>query len=311
MAHSHGDEGHAHDTAGAKVAARRADSRRRMLVALAINVVMLVAEAVGGFLTGSLALLADAGHVLSDVSAITLGLIAASIAARAGSARRTFGLQRAEVLAGLVNGLALVAISIWIAFEAIGRFSESVELDAVPVLALGFFGLAGNVVATIVLARGERGDINLEGVLRHSAADALGSVGVIASALVILATGWEEADAVASLLIAALVLASSWRLISEPLDVLMEAAPGSIDVDELGAALCRTEGVVAVHDLHVWTVTSGFIALSAHVVVAQGADRDLTRASVAMLLRDEYGIEHTTLQMEDEEDDGLITVENA
>jgi cobalt-zinc-cadmium efflux system protein len=231
------------------------------------------------------------------------------MAARAGGAQRTFGLQRAEVLAGLVNGIALVAISIWIAVEAIGRFSESVELDAGPVLALGAFGLAGNVVATIVLARGERGDINLEGVLRHSVADALGSVGVIASALVILATGWEEADAVASLLIAALVLASSWRLISEPLGVLMEAAPRHVDVEELGAEVCKLDGVVAVHDLHVWTVTSGFVALSAHVVVADGVDRDLTRASVAIFLRDEYAIEHTTLQMEDEVGDGLITVE--
>lgn len=306
MAHTH-----AHGVAGTAIAARREDSRRRMKIALAINVVMLVAEAVGGFLTGSLALLADAGHVLSDVGAIALGMIAASIAARAGSAQRTFGLQRAEVLAGLANGLALVAISIFIAIEAIGRFSESVELDAAPVLALGFFGLAGNVVATVVLAGGERGDINLEGVLRHSAADALGSVGVIVSAAVILATGWEEADAIASLLIAALVLASSWRLISEPLDVLMEAAPGNIDVDELGAELCRTDGVTAVHDLHVWTVTSGFVALAAHVVVAEGADRDLTRASLAIMLRDEYGIEHTTLQMEDEADDGLIAVDGA
>jgi cobalt-zinc-cadmium efflux system protein len=299
---------HAHGVADAAIAARREDSRRRMLIALAINVVMLVAEAVGGFITGSLALLADAGHVLSDVGAIALGLIAASFAARGGGAQRTFGLQRAEVLAGLLNGVALVAISIWIAVEAIGRFSDPVELDAAPVLALGAFGLAGNVIATLVLARGERGDINLEGVLRHSAADALGSVGVIVAAAVILTTGWEEADAVASLLISALVLASSWRLISEPVDVLMEAAPGNVDVDELGEALCRADGVVAVHDLHVWTVTSGFVALSAHVVVADGSDRDLTRASLALLLRDEYGIEHTTLQMEDEGEEGLISV---
>jgi cobalt-zinc-cadmium efflux system protein len=282
-----------------------------MLVALALNVVMLVAEAVGGFITGSLALLADAGHVLSDVGAIALGMTAASIAARAGSARRTFGLQRAEVLAGLVNGVALVAISIWIAVEAIGRFSESVELDAAPVLALGVLGLAGNVAATIVLARGERGDINLEGVLRHSAADALGSVGVIVSAVVILATGWEEADAVASLLISGLVLASSWRLISEPVNVLMEAAPQGMDVDRLGGELCRVDEVLAIHDLHVWTVTSGFEALSAHVVVRPGSDRDLVRARLELLLRDEFGIEHTTLQMEEEAAEGLLSVEGA
>ena len=280
-----------------------------MLIALALNVVMLVAEAVGGFITGSLALLADAGHLLSDVGAIALGMTAASIAARAGGARRTFGLQRAEVLAGLVNGIALVGISIWIAVEAIGRFSESVDLDAAPVLALGVLGLAGNVAATVVLARGERGDINLEGVLRHSAADALGSIGVIASAVVILATGWEEADAVASLLISGLVLASSWRLISEPVNVLMEAAPQGMDVDRMGGELCRVDEVLAIHDLHVWTVTSGFEALSAHVVVRPGADRDLVRARLELLLRDEFGIEHTTLQMEEEATDGLLSIE--
>ena len=304
MAHSH-----AHGAAGAKLAGRRADSRRRMLWALAINIVMLVAEAVGGFITGSLALLADAGHVLSDVGAIALGLTAAAVAQRAGGVQRTFGLQRAEVLAGLVNGIALVAISVWIAVEAIGRFSESVDLDAGPVLALGFFGLAGNILATVVLARGERGDVNLEGVLRHSAADALGSIGVIAAALVILATGWEQADAVASLLISVLVLFSSWRLISEPMNVLMEAAPANIDVEELGAAICRHDGVRGVHDFHVWTVTSGFVALAAHVVVEAAADRDLTRAALELMLRDEYGIEHTTLQMEEEAPEGLISVE--
>ena len=291
------------------MAARRADSRRRMAIALAINVAMLVAEAVGGFITGSLALLADAGHVLSDVGAIALGMTAASVAARASSSQRTFGLQRAEVLAGLANGIALVAISVWIAIEAIGRLSDPVDLDAVPVLAIGVLGLAGNVIATLVLARGERGDINLEGVLRHSAADALGSIGVIVSAAVILTTGWEEADAVASLLIAALVLFSSWRLISEPFDVLMEAAPGDIDVQRLGTEICKVEEVQAVHDLHVWTVTSGFVALAAHVVVVPGAERDLTRARVELMLRDDFGIEHTTLQMEEEAPGGLISVE--
>jgi cobalt-zinc-cadmium efflux system protein len=282
-----------------------------MSIALAINLVMLVAEAVGGFITGSLALLADAGHVLSDVGAIALGMTAASMAAQAGGSQRTFGLQRAEVLAGLVNGIALVAISIWIGIEAIGRLSDPVDLDAGPVLALGVLGLAGNVAATIVLARGERGDINLEGVLRHSAADALGSVGVIVSAAVILIAGWEEADAIASLLIAALVLVSSWRLISEPLDVLMEAAPADVDVDRVGTEICKTDGVEAVHDLHVWTVTSGFVALSAHVVVQPDVDRDLTRARVELLLRDDFGIEHTTLQMEEEASGGLLSVDTS
>ena len=282
-----------------------------MLVALAINVVLLVAEAVGGLITGSLALLADAGHVLSDVGAIALGITAAAVAARGATSQRTFGLQRAEVFAGLVNGLALVVIAVLIAIEAIGRLSDPVELDAAPVLILGVVGLAGNVAATIVLARGERGDINLEGVLRHSAADALGSIGVIVSAVLILAAGLDAADPIASLLISALVLASSWRLIWEPINVLMEAAPAELDVDQMGQALCRVDDVISVHDLHVWTVTAGFVALAAHVVVREGTDRDLVRARLELLLRDSFGIEHTTLQMEEEAPGGLLEIENA
>ena len=280
-----------------------------MAIALAINLSLLVAEAVGGILTGSLALLADAGHVLFDVGAIALGMFAVRVAARGGGPRRTFGFQRAEVLAGLANGVALAVIAVLIGIEAVGRLSDPAELDAAPVLVLGAVGLAGNVAATWVLARGERGDVNLEGVLRHSAADALGSVGVIVSAILILATGLDAADPVASLLISALVLASSWRLISEPLDVLMEAAPHRLDVERLGREICAVDEVRGVHDLHVWTVTAGFETLAAHVVVDRGADRDLVRARVEMLLRDRFGIDHTTLQVEEEADEGLIQLD--
>jgi cobalt-zinc-cadmium efflux system protein len=293
------------------MAERRADSGRRMSIALAINLVLLVAEAVGGVLTGSLALLADAGHVLSDVGAIGLGMIALRIATRPGAPRRTFGLQRAEVLAGLANGLALVAIAVLIGIEAVGRLSDPAEIDAAPVLVLGVVGLAGNLAATWVLARGERSDVNLEGVLRHSAADALGSIGVIVSATLILVAGLDVADPLAGLLIAALVLASSWRLISEPLNVLMESAPQGFDVDGLAREICRLEEVRGVHELHVWTVTPGFEALAAHVVVIPGADRDLVRARLELLLRERFGIEHTTLQLEQEADEGLIQVEGA
>jgi cobalt-zinc-cadmium efflux system protein len=280
-----------------------------MTIALAINLVLLVAEAVGGLITGSLALLADAGHVLSDAGAIGLGLFAARLAARRTGSRRTFGLQRAEVLAGLVNGIALAVIAILIAIEAVGRISEPVELDAAPVLILGITGLAGNLVATWVLAGGERSDVNLEGVLRHSFADALGSVGVIVSAILILAAGLEVADPIASLLISALVLVSSWRLISEPVNVLMEAAPEGVDVDSLGRELCAVDGVRGIHDLHVWTVTAGFDALAAHVVVRPGADRDRVRLRLEALLHERFGIEHTTLQIVEEAEGGLLQVE--
>jgi len=299
---------HAHNHA---LDARRADSRRRMWIALGINVGLLVAEAIGGIITGSLALLADAGHLLSDAGAIVLALIAARLATLPAAGRRTFGYQRSEVLAALVNGLTLVVISIVIAVAAFGRFGDPPEIDGWGVLALGLAGLAGNVAATLVLARGQREDINLEGVLRHSVADALGSVGVVVAGAVVLLGGSPVVDPIVGLLIAVLILASSWRLIKEPVDVLMEAAPAGLDVDGVGAAICEEEGVRSVHDLHVWTVTAGFGAIAAHVVVAQGSDRDLIRRRLELLLRERFGIEHTTLQMEEEADQGLLRVENA
>jgi cobalt-zinc-cadmium efflux system protein len=299
----HGPHDHNH-----ALDARREDSRRRMWIALAINLGLLAAEVVGGILTGSLALLADAGHVLSDAGAIVLALIAVRLAALPAAGRRTFGYQRSEVLAALVNGLTLVAVSIAIAVAAIGRFGDPPEIDGWGVLALGVFGLAGNIAATLVLARGQREDINLEGVLRHSVADALGSVGVIVAGAVVLLGGSPVVDPIVGLLIALLILASSWRLIKEPVDVLMEAAPAGVDVDGVGAAICGEEGVRSVHDLHVWTVTAGFGAIAAHVVVAQGSDRDLIRRRLELTLRERFGIEHTTLQMEEEADPGLLRI---
>ena len=278
---------------------------------LAINVVLLVAEAVGGFVTGSLAVLADAGHVLSDVGAILLALIAARLAARPASSRRTFGYQRSEVLAALANGLTLVAVSVFIAVEAIGRLSNPPGIEGGGVLALGIAGLLGNAVATWWLARGERADVNLEGVLRHSFADALGSLGVVVAGVWVLAGGSDIVDPIVGLLISVLVLFSSWRLIKEPFDVLMEAAPADLDVDGMGAAICQVPGVRSVHDLHVWTVTAGFPALSAHVVVARGTDRDLILRRLEVELGESFGIEHTTLQIEEEAEGGLLRVENS
>jgi len=282
-----------------------------MWVALAINGVLLLAELVGGLLTGSLAVLADAGHLLSDVGSIVLALIAARLASLPATGQRTFGYQRSEVLAALVNGLLLVAVSIGIAWAALGRLSDPPAIDGAGVLALGLLGLAGNLAATWVLARGQREDINLEGVLRHSFADALGSLGVVLAGAFVLLGGSDIVDPIVGLLIAVLVLASSWRLIKEPFDVLMEAAPVDLDVDEMGAAICREPGVRSVHDLHVWTVTAGFGALSAHVVVGQGRDRDLICRGLELMLDERFGIEHTTLQMEEEADQGLLQVENA
>ena len=292
------------------MAVRRAQNRRRMRAALAINAGMLVVAVAGGIVFGSLALLADAGHVLSDLGAILVGLAAAGFAARGGGPRRTFGFHRGEVLAALVNGITLVVLAVLIVIAAIDRLSDPPEVEGAGVLAVGVLGLAGNAWATVVLARGERADINLEAVLRHSAADALGSLAVVFSGIALLAFGWREADPIASLAIAGLILASSVRLVREPLDVLMESAPAGLDVEEIGQAMCGVEGVRGVHELHVWTVTSGFEALAAHVVAAPDTDRDRVRRETEYLLQDRYGIEHTTLQMEEAvEGDELLQVD--
>lgn len=304
----HGPGGHSHTHS---LDARRADSRRRMWIALGLNLAMLVAEAVGGLLTGSLALLADAGHVLSDAGSIVLALLAAGLAALPAGGRRTFGYQRSEVLAALVNGLLLVVVAVAIAIAAVGRLGDPPGISGGGVLVLGVLGLAGNLLATAILARGQRQDINLEGVLRHSAADALGSLGVVLAGAVVLAGGSAIVDPLVSLLISALILASSWRLVKEPFDVLMEAAPPGVDVEAVGRGICEEQGVRSVHDLHVWTVTAGFGALAAHVVVAPGSDRDLIRRRLELTLAERFGIEHTTLQMEEEASQALLEVENA
>jgi cobalt-zinc-cadmium efflux system protein len=282
-----------------------------MRIALGINAAMVAVEVVGGVLTGSLAVLADAGHLLSDVGAIGLGLLAAALASKPGAGRRTFGYQRSEVLAALANGLLLVAVGVAVAVAAVGRLGDPPSIDGGGVLALGLFGLAGNLAAALVLAGGERRDLNLEGVLRHSVADALGSLGVVLAGAVVLAGGPAAVDPVVGVLIAALVLASSWRLIVEPFEVLMEAAPAGLEVDEIGGAICSEPGVRSVHDLHVWTVTAGFAALAAHVVVAADADRDLVRRRLELLLGERFGLEHTTLQIEEEVAEALLEVENA
>jgi len=291
---THGHHGHHHTE---RLDARRAGNRRRMEAALTINVVLLAGTVVGGILADSLALLADAGHLASDVGAIGIGLVAARLAGVAPTPARTYGLQRSEVLGALANGVLLLVVSVLIVVEALTRLGDPPDVGGAGMLALGLAGLAGNVAATWVLAAGEREDINLEGVLRHSAADALSSVGVVIAGALVLVAGWNVADPIASLLIAALIEAGSWRLLKEPVDVLMESAPAGTDVRAVGEAMAAEPQVVEVHDLHVWTVTSGFPALSAHVVVDRGAGRDDVLGHMERMLEERFKIHHTTLQV--------------
>jgi cobalt-zinc-cadmium efflux system protein len=275
----------------------RSDDNRRMRVVLLINLAMLVAGIAGGVVFDSLALLADAGHVLADVGAIGLALFAAWMASRPSGPQRTFGFRRTEILAALANGITLVAVSVFVFVEAVARLSDPPDVAGGGVLVVGAFALAGNGVATWLLMRGDRSNVNLEGVLRHSAADALGSLGVIVAGLLVITTGWNQADPIVSIAIGVLILFGSWRLLREPFNVLMESAPEGIDVQEVGTAMCAVPGVREVHDLHVWTVTSGFPALAAHIRSDPSDSADEVRERIEAVLHERFGLDHTTLQV--------------
>ena len=270
---------------------------RALRIALAITLLVFAAELVGAIASGSLALLADAGHLLSDVAALALALGAAWMARRPASGRRTFGFKRAEILAALANGIALGVIAVGIGVEAIRRLGSPPHVAAGITLAVACGALVANLASSAALARGG-GGLNVRAALRHVLADALSAAGVIVSALVVLATGWRRADPVAGLAIAVLVMWSGVTIVRESVDVLMEAAPEGIDIDVLGNSLAAVDGVVEVHDLHVWTVTSGFPAVAAHVTVEPAAEPSIVRRRMAELLRNHFGIEHSTLQVE-------------
>lgn len=277
----------------------RSASRRRLRIAAILAGTYMVAEVIGGIITGSLALLADAGHMLSDVGALVASLLAIRIAQRPASDRRTYGYHRAEILVALGNGITLVAISLVIFVEAWKRLTDPPEVLGGTMLAIATGGLLVNLAAVAILSKSRDESLNVRGAWLHVLTDALGSVQAIAAGAVIWAFGWSWADPVASILIGLLVLYSSWSLLAETVNVLMEGAPGHIDVGEVERTLLDAEGVDGVHDLHVWTITSGFVALSAHVVAPEPAPPGLVRR-LEEQLHDRFGIEHTTLQVETE-----------
>ena len=283
-AHSHGDH--------------RAASRRALVLVLLLLAGYTVVEVIGGLLTGSLALLADAGHMLSDVMSIGLALFAIWLAQRPPTFARSFGYQRAEILVALLNGATLVAIAIWIFVEAYQRFSDPPDVLGGWMLAVAAVGLLVNVLAAVILWRRQSDSLNMRAALRHVFADMFGSVGVIAAALIILATGWVYADPLISVLIGALVLGSSWTILRESVDILLESTPTGIDARKVARRMLAVDGVRDVHDLHIWTITSGFPALSAHVLVSRGEDCHDRRRQLELLLADEFGIAHSTLQVD-------------
>ena len=299
--------GHSHDHSGGE----RAHNRRALLIVLSLTTTFTVAEVIGALLTGSLALLADAGHMLSDDFSLALALVAVWLADRPATAKRTFGYKRAEILAALANGVTLVAISVFIVYEAYNRFRDPPEILGGWMLVVAALGLLVNVAGVLVLHRGQGDSLNMSAALRHVVADLLGSVGVIVAAIVIILTGWRYADPLVSVLIAFLVAGSAWPVLRDSIRILLEAAPREIDVEEVGRSMAGIDGVREVHDLHVWTITSGFPALSAHVLVGPGDDCHGRRRQLEQLLADRFDIEHTTLQVDHERhDQELIQIDS-
>ena len=277
---------------------------------LGLTLAFTAVEIVGGILTGSLALLADAVHMLSDNVALALALLAVWLAGRPSTPARSFGYQRAEILAALANGVILVVLAVWIFVEAWGRLMDPPDVLAGWMAVVAAVGLAVNLTAAAILARAGHDTLNMRAALRHVIADALGSAGVLLAALVILVTGWGYADPLAGALIAVAVLASSWSVLRDSVNILLEAAPEGIDAGELGRKLAQMPGVVEVHDLHVWTITSGFPALSAHVLVERDNDCHARRRELEELLLTEYGIEHTTLQVDHAAPPSLVSIQS-
>ncbi len=290
--HEHGRNGHRHGGRGA--------NRKRLAITLALAATYMVAEFVGGLVTNSLALLADAGHMLSDVAAIALSLFAIWIAERPPTPRRSYGYYRTEILAALVNGATLIAIALYIFVEAYQRLFEPPEVQGGLMIAIAAGGLAVNLVGLWVLNAGRADSLNVRGAWLHVATDALGSIGALAGGLLIWRFGWHWADPVVSVLIGLLVVYSSWGLLKESVAVLMEGAPGGIDIDAIRNTMASAPGVTAVHDLHVWSITSGMTALSGHVRVADGASHGEVLTELRSRLHDHFGIEHATIQCEPE-----------
>lgn len=293
MGHHH----HDHHTP----ATEAAGNRRRLAIALGLTATYMVAEIVGGLLANSLALLADAGHMFSDAAALGLSLVAVMLAQRPATSERTYGFHRAEILAALTNGAALLALAVLIGREAWERLSEPPDVHGGLMLAVAAGGLVINLANLMILSGGRKQNLNVRGAWLHVMADTLGSIGAITAGAVIYFFDWRWADPVASFVIASLVLFSAWGLIRETLDVLMEGVPKGISVDEITEALNELPGVLDTHDLHVWSLTSGKNIATTHLVILEGADHQGIIDAANRTLANRFSIQHATIQVEHDE----------
>lgn len=272
--------------------------RKRLAVALALILVLMAGEVAAGIVAHSLALLADAGHMLTDAAALVAALVAAALAARPARGAWTFGFGRAEILAAQGNGITLLLVAIWIVYAAVRRLVSPPVVHGGIVLGVALAGVAVNLAATMVLSGADRRSLNVRGAFLHVATDLAAFVGTAIAGALVLVTGWNRFDPIASLLVALLMVRASWSLLRESGRIFLEAAPSEIDPDAVAATLAAEADVVEVHDLHVWTVTSGFPALAAHVLVSPDADCHAARRRLEHLLHERFGLRHTTLQVD-------------
>ncbi|MFC1512329.1 cation diffusion facilitator family transporter [Candidatus Latescibacterota bacterium] len=293
-----------HDAGQDSLHGKRRMSLRRLWLSFFINAGFLVVEFVGGILSNSLALLADAGHMLTDVAALALAIVVAKLALTPPTPRRTYGLLRAEVLGAFINGAVLVFIVGVILWEAWRRIGSQVAINGPLMLTVATLGLAANAVSTFILWGGRRENVNVKGAYLHMLADTLGSLGAITAGVVILLTGWTPIDQIVSVLIGILILVGSWELLSETAGILLETTPPNIDYDEIKDALMSVDHVQSIHDLHIWSIASGFPAMSAHIQLSpdcsDSSHWQVCLREVQTMLREKYGIEHSTLQIEPE-----------
>ncbi|MFC8683297.1 cation diffusion facilitator family transporter [Microbacterium ureisolvens] len=283
---------------------RGAGNRRLLAISLAITATVMVVQIVGAALSGSLALLADAAHMFTDAAALVIALIASTVAARPANDRRTFGYQRAEVFGALVNGVILIVLAVWVAVEGVSRLMNPGETEIAGglMLVVAIVGLLANAVALWLLSAAQRRSLNVRGAYLEVLGDLIGSAAVIVAAVVVITTGWEQADAVASLLIAAMIVPRAFRLLGEVMSVLAESAPRGTHVREIRDHILSTPGVVDVHDVHVWQLTRGAPVFTAHVVVDDAALADGRAAGILSGLQDclsqHFDVEHSTFQLE-------------
>lgn len=297
MGHHH-DHGHHH---GHNHSHGHSANKKALLVSFLLIATFMVVEVIGGLLTNSLALLADAGHMLSDAAALGLSFFALKLGERKASQLKTFGYKRFEIIAAALNGLTLILISLYIFYEAFQRFANPPEVQSMGMLTISTIGLLVNIVAAWILMSGDKENLNVRSAFLHVLGDMLGSVGAIVAALLMIFFGWGIADPIASVIVACLIIVSGWRVTKESVHILMEGAPAQIQSEEVKAALGAIPDVKEVHDLHIWSITSGMPMLSCHLSITENGVHDHILQEAQNILHDSFGIEHSTIQVEKNE----------